>query len=270
MESVIYGTGEEIKLDLVFRNIGSDSIIVTPFPPVIQINRADTGDVVRSFPEGDERRKISPSGTLSYTLAWKQLDDKGEHHRARLKYKEAVRIDERCTPAYLFIGDSYVLENRLEEAVTFWKKLIEIVPEYAYLTFERLEKAHFELGDFSAVVRVYQDLISRRPNDLRALFALVPLPRKALDRARHRASDPRSEPVGGAYAPPVAVPASSDRTVGRISAVLRGGSSHGSRRRVVVGFESASRSARGAGGEGVSRFRALTAPQEVYGCRSAR
>ena len=113
--------------------------------------------------------------------AGKALDESGDNHRARLKYKEALRIDERCTPAYLSIGDSYVRENRLKDAIVSWKKLIEDVPEYASLTFDRLEKAHFELGDFSSVVRIYENLISRRPDDLRALFAFVRIKEKMGD-----------------------------------------------------------------------------------------
>ncbi|UCE20532.1 MAG: tetratricopeptide repeat protein [Gemmatimonadota bacterium] len=118
---------------------------------------------------------------LYKVCAGKTLDEKGDHHRARLKYKEALRIDARCTPAYLSLGDSYVSEQRLTDAIGYWKKLIEVTPEHAFLTFERLEKAHFELGDFGSMVRIYQDLINRRPNDLRALFAFVRIKEKMGD-----------------------------------------------------------------------------------------
>ncbi len=106
------------------------------------------------------------------------LDQSGEHHKARLRYKEALRLDERCTPAYLFLGDSYVSDDRLDEAVAAWKKLIDVVPEHAYLGFERVEGAHFEMGDYSAMVQMYQDLIDQKPDDLRSLFALVKIKEK--------------------------------------------------------------------------------------------
>ena len=115
---------------------------------------------------------------LYKVYAGRSLDEKGEHHRARLKYKEALRVDDRCTPAYLYLGDSYVTEHRLDDAITYWKKLVSAVPEHAHLTFDRLEKTHFEIGDFSSVAQMYQDRIDRQPDDLRSLFALVHIKEK--------------------------------------------------------------------------------------------
>ncbi|MFQ6092113.1 MAG: tetratricopeptide repeat protein [bacterium] len=120
--------------------------------------------------QGEEDRELL---ALYKVCAGQTLDEKGEHHQARLKYKEAIRIDEHCTPAYLYLGDSYVAERRLDDAITYWKKLMETVPEHAYLSFGRLEKAHFDLGDFGSVAQIYQNLIDRTPGDLRPLFALV-------------------------------------------------------------------------------------------------
>ena len=72
-----YTPGEEIKIGLVFNNIGSESIVLTSFPPLIQISHVDTGAVVRSFAQGSESAEISTSGKLDYTLVWDQLDDNG-------------------------------------------------------------------------------------------------------------------------------------------------------------------------------------------------
>ena len=77
-EAKVYVWGEEIKIDLVFSNTGSESIILTSFPPVIQMSRVDTGAVVRSFAEGTESVEILASGKLDYTLVWDQLDDVGK------------------------------------------------------------------------------------------------------------------------------------------------------------------------------------------------
>ena len=115
---------------------------------------------------------------LYKVFAGKMVDDRGEHHRARLKYKEALRIDERCTSAYLYLGDSYLCENRIDDAITYWKKIIDIIPEHAYLAFERLEKAHFDIGDFGEMARIYERLLERKPDDLRSLFALVTIKEK--------------------------------------------------------------------------------------------
>lgn len=77
-EAKVYTRGEEIKIDLLFSNTGSESIILTSFPPIIQISRANTGEVVRTFAPGSESAEISASGKLDYTLVWEQLDDDGK------------------------------------------------------------------------------------------------------------------------------------------------------------------------------------------------
>jgi hypothetical protein len=74
-EAVVAPFGEEVKIELVFRNVSSESVEVTPFPPAIQITQAESGEVIRSLAEGNERREISPSGALNFTLVWDQLDD---------------------------------------------------------------------------------------------------------------------------------------------------------------------------------------------------
>jgi len=77
-KTTAYPLGEEIKIELVFRNVSSESITLAPFPPAIQISRAENGELVRFLAEGHEKQEIPPSGTLNYPLVWNQLDDNGE------------------------------------------------------------------------------------------------------------------------------------------------------------------------------------------------
>jgi lipopolysaccharide biosynthesis regulator YciM len=96
-----------------------------------------------------------------------------EYHKARQKYKDALRRDRGCVPAYLGLGDAYRQENRLKEAIDSWKELLANIPEKASLAFERLEKALYEQGHFGDVLGLYRDLLERDPNNLNALLALV-------------------------------------------------------------------------------------------------
>lgn len=96
-----------------------------------------------------------------------------EFHKARLKYKDALRRDRSCVPAYLGLGDAYQREGRLDEAIDSWKELLAKVPQKAYLAFGRLEKALYEKGQFGEVVRLYRDLLERDPDNLSALLALA-------------------------------------------------------------------------------------------------
>lgn len=98
---------------------------------------------------------------------------KKEYHKARQKYKDALRRDRGCVPAYLGLGDAYRQDNRLKEAIESWKELLTAVPGKAFLAFERLEKALYEKGHYGDVLGLYRELLERDPENLNALLALV-------------------------------------------------------------------------------------------------
>ncbi len=102
-----------------------------------------------------------------------QKAEAGEYHQARLAYKEALHYDETCVPAYIFLGDAYYHDRRLEEAVECWKKLIQVKPEAGYLVFERLEKTMFEIGKYQEMAEIYQGILKENPKDIKTLYALA-------------------------------------------------------------------------------------------------
>ncbi|HKZ21662.1 MAG TPA: tetratricopeptide repeat protein [candidate division Zixibacteria bacterium] len=106
-------------------------------------------------------------------LEGNQKAEKGEYHQARLAFKEALHYDETCVPAYIFLGDAYYLDRRLDEAVDYWKKLIEVKPEAGYLVFERLEKTLFEKGKFQDMAEIYHNILRENPKDVKTLYALA-------------------------------------------------------------------------------------------------
>jgi len=115
-EAKVYMPGEEIKIDLVFSNTGSEPIILTSFPPVIQISRVDTGAVVRSFAPGSESTEILASGKLDYTLVWDQLDDGGKQVEPG-RYSVIVgdvSIQKSAEPREAQVGFGYVTEVTIE------------------------------------------------------------------------------------------------------------------------------------------------------------
>lgn len=98
---------------------------------------------------------------------------KEEFHKARLAYKEALNLDELCVPAYFYLGEAYVADDRIEEAVESWKKLLENVPQSGYLVFDKLEKALFELGKYGEIVEIYEKALLSTPKATQVLFALA-------------------------------------------------------------------------------------------------
>jgi len=109
-----------------------------------------------------------------YKVFWgKARADMGELHKARVAYKEALNYDENCIPAYIYLGDAYHEDGRLKDAVEYWKKLVETIPEAGYLVFDKLEKSLFELGEYGDITEIYENLLSRNQKNVTALFYLA-------------------------------------------------------------------------------------------------
>jgi len=117
--------------------------------------------------------KTSPRAALYKVLQGKAEADKEDYHRARLAYKEALNYDEKCVPAYLYLGEAYVADGRLDEGLEYWRKLLEIVPPAGYLVYPRLEKVLYDLGRFGEIMEVYQEVLEKNPQEIRAMLALA-------------------------------------------------------------------------------------------------
>lgn len=127
------------------------------------------------------RKKVSHRGGQEadrilalYKVFWgRDRAEKGELHKARVAYKEALNYDEKCVPAYIYLGQAYHLDQRLKDAVQYWKKLLEMAPGAGYLVFDDLERTLFELGEYGEISEIYERILNRDPNDTFALFSLA-------------------------------------------------------------------------------------------------
>lgn len=114
-----------------------------------------------------------------YKVFWgKDRAERGELHKARVAYKEALNYDENCVPAYIYLGEAYHRDQRLEDAVQYWKKLLETVPAAGYLVFDKLEKTLFELGEYGEISEIYERILSLNSKDTFALFSLARISEK--------------------------------------------------------------------------------------------
>lgn len=102
-----------------------------------------------------------------------QLYRQKEYHKARIAYKEAISLDPTCVQAYVSIGDSYAEEQRYEDAVTFWTKLITAVPEQAHTVIERLKTTLFELGRYGDIADICQEILAKAPGNATARRTLA-------------------------------------------------------------------------------------------------
>ena len=102
------------------------------------------------------------------------------------RFQAAIDLDARVMPAYLNMGDVYRAQGRLTDAIALWERAIDIMPERAYLAFERLETA-YALSGPERFARLCRRLIEANPQDWRARLAL----------SRHQAVKGQSEDALG-------------------------------------------------------------------------
>lgn len=109
----------------------------------------------------------------------------GNAREARRHFEEALKLDPKCLLAYVYLGDLDQSEGHAERAIERWRTLATVSPEHASLVFERLERAHFELGKFEDVVTFYRELLARAPREASApaLLALAEIYRRKGDLA---------------------------------------------------------------------------------------
>ena len=97
-------------------------------------------------------------------------NDLGEAAR---RFRAAIDRDPRNAPAQLSLGDVCAHEGRTADAIAVWERLIEVSPERAYLSFDRLESAYSKLGAPERFPALCEKLIAANPQDWRARLALA-------------------------------------------------------------------------------------------------
>jgi len=131
----------------------------------------DAYDTAVNILKMESNKSKKPLAVFKYHLG-DDLRKKREYHKARILFKEALGLDPTFVSAYLSIGDSYIEEKRLEDAVNFWYKLIEAVPDKGHLVIERLQKTLFELGRFGDIADICENILKHSPENIKARMTL--------------------------------------------------------------------------------------------------
>ena len=95
-----------------------------------------------------------------------------DHTEAIRRFEAAIDLDARAVPAYLNLGDVKMAQGDEREAASIWEKVIEVAPDRAYLTFDRLEALAIRTGNAERFTRLCRRLIDESPQDWRARLAL--------------------------------------------------------------------------------------------------
>lgn len=70
--------GETVEIELSFKNLGSEAVALTPYPPAVEVLRPPEGEAVLTIEPGQGRLEIPASQARSYTVSWGQMNDAGE------------------------------------------------------------------------------------------------------------------------------------------------------------------------------------------------
>jgi lipopolysaccharide biosynthesis regulator YciM len=107
--------------------------------------------------------------------AGRELARKGSEHQGRIRFREALKLDRQCVPAAVSLGDSYMREKRFEDALKVWKDLASRVPSKAHMILDRLNDVLYNLGRYSELETVCEEIIRTKPAHPGAYFKLMEL-----------------------------------------------------------------------------------------------
>jgi len=81
----------------------------------------------------------------------KVAQEKGELAKANSLYHKAILTYKQCTDAYLHLGDLYVAKEDYQSAISAWKNVAEVSPQFTFLAYGRLEGAYSKMKDIESV-----------------------------------------------------------------------------------------------------------------------
>ncbi len=94
-------------------------------------------------------------------------------HDGRVCFREAIKEDPACVPAYLELADSYIREERSKDALEVLDDYIKRIPQFADLAFARLKQVLYDLGQFAMMERIYLELEKDHPAVVSGLLGLA-------------------------------------------------------------------------------------------------
>ena len=98
---------------------------------------------------------------------------RGIEREARIRFREAIKLDKKCVPAYIYWEDSYKREGRIEDAYKIWHDYTLKIPEWGHLVFDRLRDILYELGRYGEMESIYQKIIQSKPKNPAAYINLM-------------------------------------------------------------------------------------------------
>ena len=83
--------------------------------------------------------------------AGKVLFEQGDISKARSALKKAISINKHCIDAYLHLGDLFISTGDFKQAMSTWRRIVNISPQLTFLAYRRLEGAYDKLKDVKQI-----------------------------------------------------------------------------------------------------------------------
>lgn len=119
--------------------------------------------------------KSMDNATLSYLQVKisERFLAEGLHRQALKRLKTAIKLNERCPPAYIGIAELNLERNRPKHAAKILLSLIDLDVGYAPTTYPALRRALQETGEYDRILDVYRRVLANNPKDIHTRLALA-------------------------------------------------------------------------------------------------
>ncbi len=97
----------------------------------------------------------------------------GKKKDAREAFKDAIKVDAGHYPAYSELCEIFVGEDKKDDAYQTLVKFVETNPDNAAQAFKRMQELRFEIGDYGQIESVYENVITKSPENWEAYLALA-------------------------------------------------------------------------------------------------
>jgi len=111
--------------------------------------------------EEGRQKMATYQANVGVTLLKKGKEEEGLRH-----LRSALKVDKDCVPALIHLGDASYSKRDVDEAISYWKRVVESSPKYAFLTLNRIEKALFDQGKFSETKELYEDFLAENEGNV--------------------------------------------------------------------------------------------------------
>ena len=76
---------------------------------------------------------------------------RGEDTKAKSFLNKAISTNKECVDAYLHLGDLYFERQEYKKAISAWKSVVEVTPQFTFLAYRRLEGAYSKMKNVKPV-----------------------------------------------------------------------------------------------------------------------